>query len=291
MGRIGAKLSNQRLLSSHIWEDEFFTGLCIFDRLLWIGLISACADDQGRIIDNPSLIKSKIFPVDDISIEDINNGINRFVEAGKITRYIVDNKKAIQIINWWKHQCPRWANKSLISPPPGWWDRERYHGRGNEIFPKNWEFMGGYDHNLIKKEVKVKDEVEVKEEYSILNSGLNSTLNSNNDTTSISQTGSSLISKVFTAITGMATIPGSELPKVLPAMEALSYKYPNEGDFINYLKPFYSWWKNQIAKDGRHYSKINCAWIYDLAVTGEIPEIAREPQREPTLSEKGWTPP
>jgi len=278
-------MSNQRLLSSHIWEDEFFTGLCIFDRLLWIGLISACADDQGRIIDNPSLIKSKIFPVDEISIEDINNGINRFVESIKVIRYISDNKKAIQIINWWKHQFPRWANKSLIPAPPGWWDRERYHGRGNEIFIKNWEFAGGYDHNLIKKEIKVKDEV--KEEYSTLNSKLNSQLNKDDFPIPFSQTGNPLISKVFTNVTGMINIPASELPKVLPAMEALSYKYPNERDFTDYLKTFYNWWNNQIAQDGRHYKKTNCAWIYDIAISGEIPEESTKSYP----SDIGWSTP
>jgi hypothetical protein len=269
------------MLSSHIWEDEFFTNLCIFDRLLWIGLISACADDQGRMIDNPGLIRSKIFPVDDISIEDINNGLNRFVESGRIVRYIANNKKAIQLTNWWKHQNPRWATRSLLPTPDGWADRERYHAKGNEIISTNWNYSGGFSSYLIKDKVNVKDEVEVKEEYYPLNSILNS-----NSVTSISQTGNPLASKVFSAITGMASIPGSELPKVLPAMEALSYKYPNENDFINYLKPFWEWWKIQISKDGTRYRKTNCAWIYDLAVAGEIPD---KTQSAEFPSNRGWS--
>ena len=269
------------MLSSKIWEDEFFINLCIFDRLLWIGLISACADDQGRMIDNPGLIRSKIFPVDDISIDDINNGINRFVENGRIVRYIANNKKAIQLTNWWKHQNPRWATRSLLPTPNGWMDRERYHAKGNKIILTNWNYSGGFDSYLIKE--KIKEEVEVKEEYYKLNSGLNSI-----PATSITQTGNQNISRVFTAITGMTSIPGSELPKVLPAMEALSYKYPNEIDFINYLKPFWEWWNNQRTIDNRKYSKTNCAWIYDLAVSGELPDkISRKSKKEIIVDSDG----
>ena len=110
--------------------------------------------------------------------------------------------------------------------------------------------------------------------------------NKNSASTSYSQTGDSFISKVFTKVTGMIAIPGSELSKVLPAMESLRNKYPNENDFINYLLPYWEWWKSQKTKDKRGYSRTNCAWIYDIAIAGKIPD---EKQMAKLPSERGWS--
>ena len=45
------------MIVSEMWEDDFFVSLSMIDRLIWIGIISACADDQGRLQDNANLIK------------------------------------------------------------------------------------------------------------------------------------------------------------------------------------------------------------------------------------------
>jgi hypothetical protein len=132
------------MIASAMWEDDFFTGLSVFNRLVWIGLITACADDQGRMQDSAALIRTRIFPLDDVKIADIEAALILFCEGGKITRYIAGNKKAIQIIAWWKHQTPNWAGKSTLLPPPEWADRERYHTTGNIIKTTNWDCVGGY---------------------------------------------------------------------------------------------------------------------------------------------------
>jgi hypothetical protein len=76
------------MINAEMWEDEFFTSLTVFERLLWVGLIAACADDQGRLKDNASLIRSKVFPLDDIAINDIDSALHSIQAAGKIARYI-----------------------------------------------------------------------------------------------------------------------------------------------------------------------------------------------------------
>lgn len=138
-------MAGKRMINGNVWEDQFFLGLTIFERLLWIGLLTACADDQGRLQDHPALIRSKVFPVDDISLKEIEAGLAKFAEAGKIDRYEVDGKKAIQLANWWKHQKPRWAGASTLPAPAGWVDRERYHTTGNTIYTSaGWGTEGGY---------------------------------------------------------------------------------------------------------------------------------------------------
>ena len=137
-------MANKRMINGGVWEDEFFTTLSIFARLLWVGIITQSADDQGRFRDNAALIRSNVFPLDDIKLSDIENALQEYSKAGKIVRYTADGKELVQIINWWKHQTPRWAGKSNYSEPEGWIDRERYHTTGNVILEKNWSNEGGY---------------------------------------------------------------------------------------------------------------------------------------------------
>ena len=64
-------MANKRMINGDTFEDEFFTTLSVFDRLLWIGCITKLADDQGRFRDNAALIRSNLFPMDDIPLNDI----------------------------------------------------------------------------------------------------------------------------------------------------------------------------------------------------------------------------
>lgn len=157
---------SRRMITSETWEDEFFTGLSMFNRLLWIGLITAAADDQGRTQDSAALLRSKIFPLDDVSLADIEAALSMFCKAHKIERYTVNGKKCIQIIAWWKHQTPRWAGRSILPPPPGWVDRERYHGAENKLITSNWDSVGGYIADYTTNDVKddVNDEDDVKDD-------------------------------------------------------------------------------------------------------------------------------
>lgn len=119
-------------------------GLDLFGQNMWVGLIVRCADDQGRLQDNPILIKSQIYPAADFQIETVNNAINAFAQAGKVMRYEVGGKKMIQIINWWKHQTPSWAAASKYAPPQGWTDRVKVHGKGTQVTTLNWDNPGGF---------------------------------------------------------------------------------------------------------------------------------------------------
>jgi len=86
---------------------------------------------------------------------------------------------------------------------------------------------------------------------------------------SINQTGDGFVTSVFSAVTGMTAIPGGDLPKVLPAIDALRSKFPTVEGMTAYLKPYYEFWQTKKTKDGRPFSKSNCAWLYDWAVAGD----------------------
>jgi hypothetical protein len=121
-------------------------------RVLWIGLLTNLADDQGRMPDNPMLIRSKLFPYDaQVTVKDIEKGLTLFANKHKIVRYHAgtngDGRELIQIVNWWRYQkSTQWAAKSQYPSPAKWADRIRTHvsGGGSQPFTMNWDHAGGF---------------------------------------------------------------------------------------------------------------------------------------------------
>lgn len=138
-------MASRRMIASDIWRDEFISELDIFGRLLWIGLITTCADDQGRLPFKPRLIRSDIFPLDDIPPEKVESELQRFAAAGRILIYQVDGRELIQVLNWWKYQTPSWAAASKWPAPAGWVDRVKVH-QGAKVVTISWDKAGGFPH-------------------------------------------------------------------------------------------------------------------------------------------------
>ena len=137
-------MSNKRLIYQDMFEDDELGMMPLEVRFLWVGLISAVADDQGRLIDNASLIKSKVFVYDsDVSESDIQKWLLVLQNAGMIVRYGAGNKRLIQIINWWEYQAPSWASESKYRAPKTWVDRVKVHTAGNQVKMLNWDKKGG----------------------------------------------------------------------------------------------------------------------------------------------------
>jgi hypothetical protein len=139
-----------RNISANTFADEFFGTLKPIHRLLWLGLLLNQADDQGRMLDNVTLMRSLLFPYDAlITVKDIEKGLALFENHHKIIRYAVgtngSSKHLIQIVNWWKYQkSAQWATRSLYPAPEKWTDRIRVHEKGNVLTTENWETAGGY---------------------------------------------------------------------------------------------------------------------------------------------------
>ena len=137
-------MANRRMLTSDIFSDDIFMELDDVTRLLWIGLITICADDQGRFQNNDFLIKSQVFPADRKSPSRILKSLQILEEKGMIFCYKKDGKSLAQIVNWWKHQAPSWAAASLYPAPDGWTDRVKVNTKGNNILTENWSELGGF---------------------------------------------------------------------------------------------------------------------------------------------------
>ena len=141
-----------RTVAPEIFSDEFFGLLSLTERILWMGLLLVCADDQGRMLDNSMLIRNQVFPFDgsqDVSREMVETGLCKFEHQQKIIRYAAGTngtgKKLIQISNWWRYQkSASWMAASRFPAPDEWLDRCRYHSGGNQIVEKNWKLAGGF---------------------------------------------------------------------------------------------------------------------------------------------------
>ncbi len=142
-------MASRRMIASDIFEDEFFCGLTFVERLLWIGLIAQCADDQGRLQDRPNTITLRIFPEDGLQPHEVIDGLKRFSFSKKIFRYSVDGKNIIQIVKWWNYQTPAWATPSKLPPPSNWTDRIKVHIPGNKVQTINWDKKGGFPDGYI----------------------------------------------------------------------------------------------------------------------------------------------
>ena len=91
--------------------------LCEYDPwfiLLFEG-IWLMADREGRLLDNPAKIKRQLFPTRKVNVE---KGLTTLAEDLFIKRYVVENTKIIQILNWKKHQSPHVNEGASTLPAP-----------------------------------------------------------------------------------------------------------------------------------------------------------------------------
>lgn len=129
-------MPRRRMIHDRIWRSETLAQLPRDARYLFIGLITT-ADDQGRRRGHPGLIRSDVFPLDDVSLDDISAWLDALERIGSIMRYNSDGIDLIQITGWWDYQTPSWAMPSDMPAPDGWTDRVRYR-QGNAVVTRDW---------------------------------------------------------------------------------------------------------------------------------------------------------
>ena len=122
-------------------------------RLTFIGLWNY-ADDEGRGLDDPRLIKAEIFPLDDRKTPAVIGAMVEALAAGPdpaLVRYEVDGRAYFQILRWHNHQKVEKPQPSTIPPPPFPVDSGKRRGRRPE--------RSGLE---VEKEKEVEVEVEVE---------------------------------------------------------------------------------------------------------------------------------
>jgi len=105
-----------RLLKPGFFDDEQLSRLPIEAHFLFAGLW-CLADREGRLKDIPRRICSQVFPQrNDIDITLVNQWLDSLMTSGQIERYAVNECRAIQIVNFLKHQNPHPHEAASIIP-------------------------------------------------------------------------------------------------------------------------------------------------------------------------------
>jgi hypothetical protein len=82
-------------------------------QLLFAGLW-LMADKEGRLKDQPRVIKAEVFPYYDV---EINGELTVLVRLGHIHRYVACGIAVIEVVNFKRHQSPHHTEKASELPP------------------------------------------------------------------------------------------------------------------------------------------------------------------------------
>lgn len=108
-------MARSRNIKPGFFSNEHLAELDFATRLLFIGMWTE-ADREGRMEDRPRRLKMALFPADSV---DMDFMLDELAALGFIARYEVDGLRAIQIVNWAKHQNPHLKEtKSTIPEMP-----------------------------------------------------------------------------------------------------------------------------------------------------------------------------
>jgi hypothetical protein len=129
-------MAKKRMIHRSLWKSENLAACDMTTRLLFIGIITN-ADDQGRLQSHPALLRSEIFPFDDIALKTIEHGLRLLEDQKSLICYTAGGKALVQVAHWWEYQQPSWAWPSDLPAPPGWTDRIRYRQK-NKVITSNW---------------------------------------------------------------------------------------------------------------------------------------------------------
>lgn len=111
-------MSRIRTIKPEAFESLSLGRVPVPARWLFAGLWTM-ADDEGRLQDSPILIRSKLFPVDDLPLSDVEDWLKSLIGEGHLCRYTApDGTPLLHIPNFPVHQVINRPSKSRLPPCP-----------------------------------------------------------------------------------------------------------------------------------------------------------------------------
>ena len=107
-----------RSIKPEFWVSLTVNRLSIPARLTFIGLWNY-ADDEGRGINDPRLIRAALWPLDSVATEKIAEWMDEIHAAGLIDCYEDSERPVFQVVHWSEHQRVDKPRPSVIAPYPG----------------------------------------------------------------------------------------------------------------------------------------------------------------------------
>lgn len=106
-------MARKRMIDPNFWSDEKLGECSIQERLLFMGLISN-ADDEGYGRANPKLLKSLIFPYDDLRASDLEKWLSHLGRLNIVVLFKYDGQTYYNLPNFLKHQTINKPTKSTF---------------------------------------------------------------------------------------------------------------------------------------------------------------------------------
>jgi hypothetical protein len=108
-----------RILKESICTSDTISNLSWFEEIMFYRLIVS-ADDFGRYDARLPILKGRMFPLDaDVTVDELEEGLERLEEVGLIRIYHVDDQPYLQILSWADHQNIRAQKAKFPAPPDG----------------------------------------------------------------------------------------------------------------------------------------------------------------------------
>lgn len=105
-----------RTIKPDFFISETVSALSFRARLTWIGLWTHC-DDYGRTRNNVKLIKAAVWPLDNVSLRDVDEDLSELEKHGLLFKYEVDGRDYLQITSWTEHQKVDRPSKTAFPGP------------------------------------------------------------------------------------------------------------------------------------------------------------------------------
>lgn len=103
-----------RIIKESICTSDTIDELSWFEEVLFYRLLTY-VDDYGRGDGRVKVIKGKVFPLKDLSLEEVSEAMKKLSKVGLIQKYKVNEHPYIQMTTWKNHQNIR--NKKSKFPP------------------------------------------------------------------------------------------------------------------------------------------------------------------------------
>lgn len=109
-------MARKRMIDPEYWSDEKIATLSLPARLFFIGLWNF-SDDAGIFKSHPHLLKSFVFPYDELETVDIEKYLIEIEKQNLIFRYKINGQQYGIILNFRKHQVINKPQPSKLPAP------------------------------------------------------------------------------------------------------------------------------------------------------------------------------
>lgn len=133
-----------RTLKPECWQDAGMGRLSRDARLLFVGLITQ-ADDDGRLVAEPALLRAQIFPYDhDLDLDTIATWLLELERERLLVLYMHGRERFAALPSWHRHQKINRKTESRI-PEPESEHSVRIHGGLSETSPPEGRERNGVE--------------------------------------------------------------------------------------------------------------------------------------------------